>query len=447
MHVGRNDPCPCNSGKKFKKCCIGKASLISQGYKFVPYLKLPFSISLALTVQPIAESTPWFAPILCIGGTWEACNFKATSEKPNSDQILRFGFCNRELRPILQFQTTKGLFEVAANDVIKPGYLAFDINLDNATNSMNVYVNGKLLMKGPLEGQIDFNRHENVVYGFGPGFAMWCVQVQRYLLSDQKIDQLSVAIPEDLSQWNEYLNGYDRIIHLGEDRHIAYQFISKYTLHRMNPKLRIVRSILNATGKSETDYANDGLAIADATNTIRQITSKLRSLIDSDTTKEPEILNFFRDTPAASILLEPDSVKQFREDEIQHYGKIDFVFEIYDGTIRVVEIESPKTGIFVKTDEFSQPMQHALSQVTTWIRGAKKTPQHFNIRHKSQEPVAFLGMSVIGRRDQISNPHRRERWGEIQTTVRCLTWDDIVSRGETLARKLQNPSVTEINWD
>ncbi|MDG2285973.1 MAG: SEC-C metal-binding domain-containing protein [Alphaproteobacteria bacterium] len=24
--VGRNDPCPCGSGKKFKKCCIHKSS-------------------------------------------------------------------------------------------------------------------------------------------------------------------------------------------------------------------------------------------------------------------------------------------------------------------------------------------------------------------------------------------------------------------------------------
>ena len=24
VHVGRNDPCPCGSGKKFKKCCLGK---------------------------------------------------------------------------------------------------------------------------------------------------------------------------------------------------------------------------------------------------------------------------------------------------------------------------------------------------------------------------------------------------------------------------------------
>ena len=25
--VGRNDPCPCGSGKKYKKCCIGKSNV------------------------------------------------------------------------------------------------------------------------------------------------------------------------------------------------------------------------------------------------------------------------------------------------------------------------------------------------------------------------------------------------------------------------------------
>ncbi len=24
VKIGRNDPCPCNSGRKFKKCCISK---------------------------------------------------------------------------------------------------------------------------------------------------------------------------------------------------------------------------------------------------------------------------------------------------------------------------------------------------------------------------------------------------------------------------------------
>lgn len=26
FNVGRNDPCPCGSGLKFKKCCFGKPS-------------------------------------------------------------------------------------------------------------------------------------------------------------------------------------------------------------------------------------------------------------------------------------------------------------------------------------------------------------------------------------------------------------------------------------
>ena len=26
VKVGRNDPCPCNSGRKFKQCCLHKAT-------------------------------------------------------------------------------------------------------------------------------------------------------------------------------------------------------------------------------------------------------------------------------------------------------------------------------------------------------------------------------------------------------------------------------------
>ena len=31
--VGRNDPCPCGSGRKFKKCCLSKSGAISQSYR------------------------------------------------------------------------------------------------------------------------------------------------------------------------------------------------------------------------------------------------------------------------------------------------------------------------------------------------------------------------------------------------------------------------------
>ena len=30
MKVGRNDPCPCGSGKKYKKCCLGKNVVSSE---------------------------------------------------------------------------------------------------------------------------------------------------------------------------------------------------------------------------------------------------------------------------------------------------------------------------------------------------------------------------------------------------------------------------------
>jgi len=30
MEVGRNDPCPCGSGKKYKNCCINKGDVFLQ---------------------------------------------------------------------------------------------------------------------------------------------------------------------------------------------------------------------------------------------------------------------------------------------------------------------------------------------------------------------------------------------------------------------------------
>lgn len=28
--IGRNDPCPCGSGKKYKKCCMGKGGIVER---------------------------------------------------------------------------------------------------------------------------------------------------------------------------------------------------------------------------------------------------------------------------------------------------------------------------------------------------------------------------------------------------------------------------------
>ncbi|MDH3851098.1 MAG: SEC-C metal-binding domain-containing protein, partial [Deltaproteobacteria bacterium] len=31
--MGRNDPCPCGSGLKYKKCCLGKSKIQHQSVK------------------------------------------------------------------------------------------------------------------------------------------------------------------------------------------------------------------------------------------------------------------------------------------------------------------------------------------------------------------------------------------------------------------------------
>jgi hypothetical protein len=34
MKIGRNDPCPCGSGKKYKKCCFEKDEVPKKKHQF-----------------------------------------------------------------------------------------------------------------------------------------------------------------------------------------------------------------------------------------------------------------------------------------------------------------------------------------------------------------------------------------------------------------------------
>ena len=44
MKIGRNDPCPCGSGRKYKKCCLGKPETlnVSDSYTYLFDLKREF---------------------------------------------------------------------------------------------------------------------------------------------------------------------------------------------------------------------------------------------------------------------------------------------------------------------------------------------------------------------------------------------------------------------
>lgn len=53
--VGRNDPCPCGSGKKFKKCCEQK-----QKYKKISAQVLSFSAPQAQETQETSKVSSLF---------------------------------------------------------------------------------------------------------------------------------------------------------------------------------------------------------------------------------------------------------------------------------------------------------------------------------------------------------------------------------------------------
>ena len=60
MKIGRNDPCPCGSGKKYKKCCLNKPS---QAHKFKNDISIVYAGIKNINSQLIKKSND--LPTLC----------------------------------------------------------------------------------------------------------------------------------------------------------------------------------------------------------------------------------------------------------------------------------------------------------------------------------------------------------------------------------------------
>ena len=59
MKVGRNDPCPCGSGKKFKNCCEGKTTAKDALYaKMIPILMGVALVTAAVLIGVALYSSP-----------------------------------------------------------------------------------------------------------------------------------------------------------------------------------------------------------------------------------------------------------------------------------------------------------------------------------------------------------------------------------------------------
>ena len=59
MNIGRNDPCHCGSGKKYKRCCLEKDTGTGSFYKlFIAVGILIFVVSIILVINSFREFEP-----------------------------------------------------------------------------------------------------------------------------------------------------------------------------------------------------------------------------------------------------------------------------------------------------------------------------------------------------------------------------------------------------
>jgi hypothetical protein len=122
MKTGRNDPCPCGSGKKFKKCCLGKSLLTAPTSQDAP--PIPAAAS-AVPQQTSAwrkpSSTEKLAPEKPprprnpLQLKWDAIwnEFKSQQGEPREAVFLRTLDDNELMNDEAAFEMLNGLHEDA----------------------------------------------------------------------------------------------------------------------------------------------------------------------------------------------------------------------------------------------------------------------------------------------------------------------------------------------
>ncbi len=95
MNIGRNDPCPCGSGKKFKKCCANKTQETPVGLKAGIRMKGGTSFDPAVNAYRAIVHT--WDNVDCLGQPQE---WKSTETFLTEDEAMEFYKTN--IRPGLE---------------------------------------------------------------------------------------------------------------------------------------------------------------------------------------------------------------------------------------------------------------------------------------------------------------------------------------------------------
>lgn len=132
--VGRNDSCPCGSGKKFKKCCLGKAAAQDS----VVQAAQPESHDLnTINVEPPSESLMRAVSLHQSGKLEEAeaIYHSLLRNNPNDSHALHY----LGLIALQQGRYPDAVELISKAIRVSPGIPAFHCNLGNAYRNLNQY--------------------------------------------------------------------------------------------------------------------------------------------------------------------------------------------------------------------------------------------------------------------------------------------------------------------
>lgn len=446
MTLGRNEPCPCGSGRKYKKCCMRKFLFTNDTEAWKPFIEIPITVQMLLEVTD-DESNPdgaTFWPLHVIGTTLQSVNFTNVSPEIRDDQLVSIGFCNRQHRLLVQVRTSMGTFSLRDQSVLPEGIHSVHVVVCDA-KGVELYVDGSRVGSTSLRGSFVYQPFDEPCFGSGERCVLSSCVFRRPLTSTDISNAQYHAPPVDTTGWLRNQFGISRLYLSGENGDLASVWHSRNFVADFRGN-RIVARILHQFGDSEANYKTKSEAAAAASFRISEITDQLQVIVDDPNQLEPELLAFFRSYPAAAFLLEPSTVRQWRESPIQNYGRIDFVFEKSDGSFVAMEIENGQRKLFNKKDDFSAELTHAIGQVERWLLGVAKSPQTTLQEFGVAGAEMFHGIVVIGRSSQLNSIHRRERWHRAKQEMELYTWDDIVLRGREFSNWLKDPELRDSEW-
>lgn len=442
--IGRNSQCPCNSGRKFKHCCMTKIAILDEGFQDSMAIDvqkfLPSTIQFILEVPDdiIKPDTAEYWPVMVIGSSMDAVEFEGSTQDLPPQHLMRVGFCNREWRILLQVRTDSGTFSLVDDHVLVPGIHEIVAIFDTDRGCIELYVNGDFTKREALKGQQKLRQSD--LHGIGHNRVLPVFYVNYFFgtLTPGEIAEYRKSASRFSGSWAVYPDGSRNLNRLDTVADgLAYSWVSAYYHALFERDNSLTDRILEQFG--EANFAEDDPPerTACAINHVEQLVSSVQQIIDDEASTENDLLKLFKKHPQVAMLLDFNVEEQWREQTLQGYGRIDFVFRLIGNRYVAVEIESHCCTIFTATNEFSSHMNHAINQVDKWITGASKLPHLINKTYQASGAEQFSKLVVAGRRSQISNQTREELWNTTQQKgVMLLTWDDVVDRGAGLLKKL-----------